>query len=66
VAAQKRVTSNLPPQAVVIFGASGDLTKRKLLPAFYHLFLEGLLPKGFAISGYALDDWTDEDFRDQP
>jgi glucose-6-phosphate 1-dehydrogenase len=53
----------LPPQAVVIFGASGDLTKRKLLPAFYHLFLEGLLPKGFAISGYALDDWTDEDFR---
>ena len=53
----------LIPQAVVIFGASGDLTRRKLLPAFYHLFLEGLLPKGFAITGYALDDWTDEQFR---
>ena len=43
----------LAPQAVVIFGASGDLTKRKLLPAFYHLFLEGMMPKGFAIVGYA-------------
>jgi glucose-6-phosphate 1-dehydrogenase len=65
VAGKKRAASStLPPQAVVIFGASGDLTRRKLLPAFYHLFLEGMLPKGFAISGYALDDWTDEDFRD--
>ena len=33
------------PQAVVIFGASGDLTRRKLLPAFYHLFAEGMLPR---------------------
>ena len=44
---------DLAPQAVVIFGASGDLTKRKLLPAFYHLYLQGLLPKGFAIIGYS-------------
>jgi len=55
----------LPPQAVVIFGASGDLTRRKLLPAFYHLFLDGLLPKGFAIVGYARTEMTDEGFQEQ-
>jgi len=54
----------LPAQAVVIFGASGDLTRRKLLPAFYHLFIEGMLPKGFAITGYARDDWDDATFRE--
>jgi glucose-6-phosphate 1-dehydrogenase len=53
-----------PPQAIVIFGASGDLTRRKLLPAFYHLFLEGLLPKGFAIVGYARSEFTDDSFRE--
>ena len=51
------------PQAVVIFGASGDLTKRKLLPAFYHLFAEGLLPQGFAIVGYARSKLTVEEFH---
>ncbi|HZD80877.1 MAG TPA: glucose-6-phosphate dehydrogenase [Actinomycetota bacterium] len=55
--------ANLPPQAVVIFGASGDLTKRKLLPAFYSLFLQGLLPKGFAIVGYSRTTLSDDDFR---
>ncbi len=54
-----------PPQAIVIFGASGDLTKRKLLPAFYHLFLQGLLPKGFAIIGYARTQMDDAAFREQ-
>jgi len=53
------------PQAVVIFGASGDLTKRKLLPAFYHLFVEGLLPEGFVIIGYARSEMSDEEFRDR-
>src|SRR5271154_7263248 len=38
---------------VVIFGASGDLTKRKLLPALYHLEQSGLLPKDFAVVGVA-------------
>src|SRR2546425_13178502 len=57
-------TASLPPQAVVIFGASGDLTRRKLLPAFYHLFLERLLPKGFAIVGYATTPWSNEQFRE--
>jgi len=53
------------PQAVVIFGASGDLTRRKLLPAFYHLFVEGLLPQGFAIVGYARSRMSNEEFHEQ-
>jgi glucose-6-phosphate 1-dehydrogenase len=52
------------PQAVVIFGASGDLTRRKLLPAFYHLFKEGLLPRSFAVVGYARTTMSDEEFRE--
>jgi glucose-6-phosphate 1-dehydrogenase len=53
------------PQAIVIFGASGDLTRRKLLPAFYHLFVEGLLPQGFAIIGYARSQLADEEFHER-
>jgi glucose-6-phosphate 1-dehydrogenase len=53
-----------PPQAIVIFGASGDLTKRKLLPAFYHLYLQGMLPEGFVIVGYARTEMDDEGFRE--
>jgi len=52
------------PQAVVIFGASGDLTKRKLLPAFFHLYIEGMLPDAFAIVGYARTELSDEQFRE--
>ena len=44
------------PCIVVIFGASGDLTKRKLLPALYHLDQSGLLPKDFAVVGVARRD----------
>jgi len=44
------------PGIVVIFGASGDLTKRKLLPALFHLEQQGLLPKEFAIVGVARRD----------
>src|ERR1700761_848969 len=44
------------PTVVVIFGASGDLTKRKLLPALFHLQQEGLLPEGFAVVGVARRD----------
>src|SRR5438046_5459750 len=52
------------PQAVVIFGASGDLTRRKLLPAFWHLFSEGLLPQGVAIVGYARTEMSDQEWRE--
>ena len=51
------------PQAIVIFGASGDLAKKKILPALYNLFVEGYLPEHHAIVGYALSDWSDDDFR---
>ncbi|MGH2554120.1 MAG: glucose-6-phosphate dehydrogenase [Actinomycetota bacterium] len=53
------------PHAVVIFGASGDLARRKLLPAFYHLFVEGLLPQGFAIVGYARSRMNNEEFHER-
>ena len=53
------------PNTVVIFGASGDLTKRKLVPALYNLELEGLLPNGFAVIGFARRPIPDEEFRQQ-
>jgi glucose-6-phosphate 1-dehydrogenase len=56
------MAQEIQPQAIVVFGASGDLTKRKLLPAFYNLFVRGRMPKGFAIVGYARTEMSDEDF----
>ena len=50
---------------LVIFGASGDLTKRKLIPALYNLALEKRLPERFAVVGYARSEMTDESFRDK-
>jgi glucose-6-phosphate 1-dehydrogenase len=44
------------PCVVVIFGASGDLCKRKLLPALYHLQQSGFLPENFAVLGVARRD----------
>ena len=51
------------PCTVVIFGASGDLTSRKLIPALYHLALEKLLPQPYKIVGFARRDKTDETWR---
>src|SRR5579871_6210971 len=50
--------------AMVIFGASGDLTKRKLIPALYNLAKENLLSKEFALVGMARNEMTSEQFRD--
>jgi glucose-6-phosphate 1-dehydrogenase len=50
---------------MVIFGASGDLTKRKLIPALLNLAAAKLLPEAFAIIGYASNDLTTEAFRNQ-
>jgi glucose-6-phosphate 1-dehydrogenase len=52
------------PCTVVIFGATGDLTHRKLVPALYNLQRERLLPPGFNVIGFARRDWTDDFFRD--
>ena len=48
---------------LVIFGASGDLTKRKLIPALYNLALEKRLPERFAVVGYARSEMSHDDFR---
>ncbi|MBF8284374.1 MAG: glucose-6-phosphate 1-dehydrogenase [Anaerolineales bacterium] len=53
------------PNTVVIFGASGDLTKRKLVPALYNLDLERLLPNNFAVVGFARRPIPHDDFRKQ-
>jgi len=47
----------------VIFGASGDLTKRKLVPALYSLFVQKLLPEKFALLGASRSQLTDDEFR---
>src|ERR1700752_3684401 len=52
------------PGIIVIFGASGDLTKRKLLPALFHLEQSNLLPKNFAIVGVARRPLGDEFAQD--
>ena len=50
---------------MVIFGASGDLTRKKLMPALYNLALEGLLPANFAVIGMARRPLTNQQFRTQ-
>jgi glucose-6-phosphate 1-dehydrogenase len=50
---------------LVIFGASGDLTKRKLIPALYNLALENRLPERFAVVGYARSEMSDDVFREK-
>lgn len=54
-----------PPDscAVVIFGASGDLTRRELLPSLFELCMKGLLPDAFAVIGVARAEMDDEQFR---
>src|SRR5947208_7660722 len=51
------------PCVMVIFGATGDLTKRKLIPALCNLSQDDLLPKRFAIVGFATNDYSTESFR---
>jgi glucose-6-phosphate 1-dehydrogenase len=51
------------PTTMVIFGASGDLAKRKLLPAIYNLAHEGALPERFNLIGCARSEWSDDEFR---
>jgi glucose-6-phosphate 1-dehydrogenase len=53
------------PCALVIFGASGDLTRRKLFPALYSLAYRQLLPPHFAVVGVARTEMSDEEFRER-
>lgn len=55
--------NNDRPVSIVIFGASGDLTQRKLIPSLFNLYRKGRLPKQFRIVGYGNTAFTDEQFR---
>ena len=51
--------------SIVIFGASGDLTYRKLIPALYHLYASNQLPESFAILGVSRTEYSDESYREK-
>src|SRR5512143_3523595 len=53
------------PCIMLVFGASGDLTKRLLVPALYNLACDGLLSENFALVGTGLDDLTTDSFRER-
>lgn len=57
--------NSLDPHVLVIFGASGDLAQRKLVPAVFDLFRGGYLPDNFALLGASRTDFTDEGFREK-
>jgi glucose-6-phosphate 1-dehydrogenase len=50
------------PSGMVIFGVTGDLSRKKVMPAIYDLANRGLLPPGFSLVGFARRDWADQDF----
>ena len=53
-----------PPCCLVVFGVTGDLARKKLIPAVYDLANRGLLPPGFVLLGFARRDWGDGDFEE--
>lgn len=58
----RRLNRIAGPSGLIIFGVTGDLSRKKLMPAVYDLANRGLLPPGFALVGFARRDWADEDF----
>ncbi|WP_044085273.1 glucose-6-phosphate dehydrogenase [Bifidobacterium gallicum] len=52
------------PCSIVIFGVTGDLSRKKLLPAIYDLANRGLLPPSFGLTGFARRDWSEDEFRE--
>lgn len=61
----QRDKSRQDPVTIVIFGATGNLAHKKLIPALYQLELAGELPQGSRIIGFGRRDWTDEHWRDE-
>jgi len=53
----------MEPVTFVLFGATGDLAKRKIYPALYNLFVDGKLPQSFSLFGLGRREWTDESFQ---
>ncbi|HKX67039.1 MAG TPA: glucose-6-phosphate dehydrogenase [Intrasporangium sp.] len=58
----KRLPRIAGPCSMVLFGVTGDLARKKLLPAIYDLANRGLLPPGFSLVGFARRDWATQDF----
>ncbi|MEO7077739.1 MAG: glucose-6-phosphate dehydrogenase, partial [Rhodococcus sp. (in: high G+C Gram-positive bacteria)] len=56
--------ASLQPTIFVLFGATGDLAKRMVLPSFYQLHVEGLLPEKWLLIGNGRHDTSDDEFRD--
>lgn len=61
--ADKRLPQIAGPSGMVIFGVTGDLARKKLLPAIYDLASRGLLPAGFPLVGYGRRDWSKQEFE---
>jgi len=59
----RRLNRIAGPSGIVIFGVTGDLSRKKLMPAVYDLANRGLLPPGFALVGFARREWKDQDFE---
>ena len=62
---QLRFDRRVPPCAIVIFGATGDLSKRKLLPSLYRLFYERRISENFAVVGNSRTTLSDDQFRER-
>ncbi|WP_026533957.1 glucose-6-phosphate dehydrogenase [Arthrobacter sp. H14] len=61
----RRLNRIAGPSSLVLFGVTGDLARKKLMPAIYDLANRGLLPPSFALVGFARRDWDDEEFAAQ-
>src|SRR5205814_6636423 len=60
-----KAQKKLPPVIMIIFGGSGDLTSRKLVPALFNLFIDDYLPDDFAVVGVGRTDYGgDEKYRE--
>ncbi|RFU82451.1 glucose-6-phosphate dehydrogenase [Streptomyces triticagri] len=64
-ASDRRLPRIAGPSGLVIFGVTGDLSRKKLMPAVYDLANRGLLPPGFSLIGFARREWQDEDFAQE-
>ena len=63
--ADRRLPRIAGPSGLVIFGVTGDLSRKKLMPAVYDLANRGLLPPGFSLVGFARREWEHEDFAQE-
>ena len=61
-AEDRRLPRIAGPSGLVLFGVTGDLSRKKVMPAIYDLANRGLLPPGFSLVGFARRDWADQDF----